>query len=134
MRRIGFFIAGMIIIGIFFNACYAPMESEAKDKYYYELFRVSKVNYNSVPMPSSVTFNSIMSYRNALKYRMTEFLQSGSDVTQDFIYTFLIQRGVSPVEANNEISGINYIGNDVLVFEDAISTNNYIIMYIEKQR
>jgi len=133
MKRIGFFIVGIIIVGLFFNSCDTSTEPEIKTQYYYyEVFRISKSNFNSVSMPSSPTFNAIKSYRNSLKNYSVEFIGSGTDATQNDIYSLMTQRGMTPTEANNEISLLNSIGNDVLWFQYVYDSNYYIIMYLEK--
>ena len=128
MKGTRFLITGIIIIVIFFNACYAPTGSET---YYFEHFLITKANYNSVPYPSSITFNSILSYRNKLRNYATNF-QSSENYTQETIYSILKEGWASPAQADDWISEINHIGNGVFYrSEDALY---YLVIYIEKQR
>ena len=131
MKKVGFFIVGIFIIGLFLNSCDTGTETKTQ-YYYYEAFTISKSNFNSVSLPSTATFNAIKSYRNSLKNYSAEFLGSGTDSTQDDIYSLLTQRGMSPAEANNEISLLNSVGNNVLIFNYAYNNNYYVIMYLEK--
>ena len=126
-------MAILAIIGItfFLFACDTTTGPETKTQYYYyEFFRISKANYNSVSLPSSATFNAIKSYRNSLKNYSVEFIASGTDATQQDIYDLMTSRGISASDANNEISLMNSIGNDVLIFEYAL--NNRHIRQHEK--
>ena len=131
-------ILAIVGINVFFVACddtepETKTGSETKTQYYfYEVFRISKANYNSVSLPSSITFNAIKSYRNSLKNYSVEFIGSGTDATQSDIYSLLTQRGMTPSETNSEISLLNSVGNNVLLFQYVYDNNFYIIMYVEK--
>jgi len=124
MKRTGFFIAGIIITGVFLNACYAESET-----YYMERFLITKANYNSVPYPSSETFNSILSYRNKLLNYATA-IQSLENCAQETIYSIFKEGWATPAQADYWISGINRIGNGIFHKpEDALY---YCVIYIEK--
>jgi hypothetical protein len=80
-------------VSVFFLAligCANPSSSSAPSSspqyYYYELFRISKTDFNSVTAPSSPTFSAIENYRNQLKTHSVETLASGTDATQTDIY------------------------------------------------
>jgi len=123
-----------LVFGTILTGCKEP-EPEPdtqKTQYYYEIFRISKTNYYSVSLPSTATFNTIKNYRNQLKNYSVEFISSGTDATQDDIYSLITQRGMSPTEANQEISFLNSIGNDLFYFQYIPDSNYYIILYLEK--
>jgi len=124
-------LAVSILFGTILTGCKEP-EPEKTQYYYYEFFRITKTNYNSVALPSTATFSSIKNYRDRLKNYSVEFISSGTDATQDDIYSLMTQRGMSPTEANNEISFLNSVGNDVLYAQYTLDSNFYIIIYIEK--
>jgi len=138
MKKIGFVIFGILVAGIFLNSCDTGSEAKPNSNpiltqyYYYEVFRITKANYNTVSTPSSATFSAIKSYRDSLYNLRVSFAGSGTDMTQNDIYTLLTTRGFSVAETNNEIFLLNTVGNDVLTFEDAESSNNYVIVYLQK--
>jgi hypothetical protein len=130
MKRIGFFTIVIIITGIFFNACY---ESTLSDKYYYEVFTIYKADYYSVPM-HSYTYESIASYRYALRNHAIKFLGSGTDATYKDIYELLTQHGCSPLEAKDEIFLIDSIGNNLFVFTEYDGNPDiFLIMYCARE-
>jgi hypothetical protein len=132
MKRIELIVIGLIVVGLFLNSCDDVTKTETETQYYYEIFRLTKTNFNSVPLPSTLTFNAIKSYRNSLKNYSVEFIGSGTDATQNDIYSLLTQRGMTPSETNDEISLLNSVGNNVLIFEYAYSDSYYVIIYVEK--
>jgi hypothetical protein len=126
------FLTAVLVISILFGTiltgCEEPKELQY---YYYELFTISKTDYDSVSVPSTVTFNSIKTYRDQLRSH-SELIESGTDLTQDALYTFITDRGMSPTDANNLISSLNSVGNRVITFYHAQDTDSYVILYIEK--
>ena len=131
----------ILFIGLFLSSCDVITGPEIKNNsnsgtktqyHYYEMFRVSKRDFYSVPAPGTLTFGTIKTFRNALKYYSVEFIGSGTDAIKSDIYSLLTQRGMTPTEANHEISIINSVGNNVLLFEYTINHNYYLILYLEK--
>ena len=129
MKKIGVFFIGIMIIGLFLNSC---DDGTKEQYYYYEGFTITKTNFNSVPFPSSATFNAIKNYRNSLKNYMVDFLESGTDATENDIYSLLTLSGMTPSEANAEIKLLKNVGNNVGIFTHAYNINLYVIIYVEK--
>jgi hypothetical protein len=131
MKKIGIFVISMIIFGLLFNGCASTKTSEAGARYYYEIFRVSINNYNSAEKPLA-TYESILAFKESLKEHLEEFYGFGSDGTHDDIYTLLTQRGITPQDADNYISVINSIGNNLFAFNYVDDNRFYVIIYLEK--
>ena len=99
--------------------------------YYYEFFTITKIDFDSVPVPDA-TFTGIKSFRNALRDKMDDFVASGTDATKDDIYDLLTQRGMAHAEANDCISFLNSVGNNLVWFHHVTDTTLWVIVYIEK--
>jgi hypothetical protein len=115
-----------------FNGCDNLTSNSKTQYYYYEFFRISKSNFNSVALPSTATFSAVKNYNDKLKKYSVEFLGSGTDATRQDIYDLLTSRGFSASQANAEIELLNSIGNDAAVFEYTLNNYYYIIAYVEK--
>jgi len=83
-------------------------------------------------LPVSATFATVKNYRDSLKSYMIDFVGSGTDATQSDIYNLLTQKGMTPTDANNEISFLNSVGNNVGIFFHATDNTLYVIIYLEK--
>jgi hypothetical protein len=131
VKRLGFFVVCLILAGLFLGSC--DNGTGAKTQYYYyEGFRILESSLGAVPTPSAPTFSAIKSYRDSLKTYSVEFLISGTDTTQDELYSLLTQRGMTPSEANEEIDFLNSIGNNILFADYALDNRYVIIIYLEK--
>ena len=131
MKRFVFFTIGVICCLAFLNGC---SEDDSNTQYYYEFFRILKTDFNKVtiPTPPNLTFYAIKNYRDSLRSYSTNFMESGTDATEDDIYELLTSRGKTPSEANIEISFLNTVGNNIFVFVYTLNTTEWVILYLEK--
>jgi len=127
MKRI---ISFIIIAGLFLTGC---SDSDTQH-YYYEAFSITKSNYNSISYPNfqNISFETMKDYRDKLRNKMSEFLGSGTDATEDEIFELLTSRGCSAHDANIILDFLNSNGNFVIDFNHAYDSNLYIILYLEK--
>jgi hypothetical protein len=131
MKRL--FLAVFIAALVFsFSGCDTPTSGSKTQYYYYEFFRISKSNYNSVALPSSATFSVIKNYRDKLKNYSVESIGSGTDATRQDIYDLLTSRGLSASQTNAEIELLNSVGNNAAAFEYALNSSYCVIAYVEK--
>lgn len=125
-------ILGMVLTaGVFLAGCDTPTSQETQ-YYYYEFFRVSRTHYNSISRLSTVTFDSIKDYKDKFKSQIVEHLGEGTDITQDSIYEFLTSRDAKPAQANEAISLINTVGNNVIFFEYKNDSDYIVVGYFER--
>ena len=131
MKRCFFLIFALIPVLSFIGCDNTTSSSPSKTQfYYYEVFTVSKSNFNSVPMPSN-NFGSIKNCRDKLwSYKIT-LLDSGSGVTHDVIFRFLINSGFTSQEARESISNLNSVGN--VIYFGEYNQNQNIIFYFEQE-
>jgi len=74
----------------------------------------------------------IKNYYTKLKTYQITLLDSGSDATQDYIYTFLVSNGNTKKQANDYISFLNSTGNSVFYGEYVNNSNYNVVIYFEK--
>lgn len=132
MKRIVVLSVLVILIVLGFAGCSDGGAGSSTQYYYDEAFTIEIVDFNTVPLPSEATFSAIKSYRDALRVHMVDFLGSSTDTTESEIYTTLTQAGMTPTEANNEISFLNQVGNNIGIFTHATDSSLYVIIYVEK--
>lgn len=129
MKKLFFIVIGIVFL---ITGCETSTDSGTNTQhYYYEAFTISITDYYSVPQPAN-NFNSIKNWRNQLRIHIVEFLESGANLTQSELYDYLTQRGVTPSDANREISFLNSIGNNYYAGPYIPDSNLAIFIYIEK--
>ena len=139
MKRVGFLVVGIIIIGVFLNSCGTTKNKTenqlflAGDQpYFYELFEIHNTGYESVSLPTDETFNNIKAYRNALYVFTTgdNYFSSGA-ITQNNLYLSLT-RSLPSDYVNILISSVDSNGNICISFAHPSDNNKRHVLYIEK--
>ncbi|MDR1868021.1 MAG: hypothetical protein LBQ77_07130 [Treponema sp.] len=124
------YVTLLVAMSVMVTGC---KEEPTPQYYYYESFRVSITNFNSVDKSNRETFDAIKNVRNQLNQYSVEFMGSDTGIVQADIYTLLTQHGSTPSDANTRISDLNRIGNAIAAFTYVYDRDNYyIIFYVEK--
>ncbi|MDR0448800.1 MAG: hypothetical protein LBH07_09050 [Treponema sp.] len=129
MKKIGFIIVGIIIAGLFFNSC--ATETGTTGQYTYELFRLTKANFNRVPQPETANFNAGKAFKDSLRRYSVQNHGSGV-ASQGEIRSLLVKQGATRAYANNAVKYLNTIGNNVLWFNYAQDDSFNVVLYLEK--
>ena len=134
MKRATIFVFAVIFGGLILNSC-ATIESESEMQtqyYFYILFRISVEDHNSVQPPTETSFESVLAYMESLYRFSVEYIGSGTGITEDNIYDFLIRPGVSSEDIDASIAFLNLVGNNYFIFTFALDENYLIVLYIER--
>jgi hypothetical protein len=131
----GLVILVMIAFSIYINIPSQPKKESIEtltQYYYYEMFIIPETEFNLIPVPSDVRFDSIKDYRNQLRSHESQLLNSTASASENDIFTIFTNSGYTPSETNDIISEINSIGNMILFGGYAEDTNYTHITYFEK--
>jgi len=125
----------LLIIPLFFPACDNGTTSSIDQSatYKYDVFTITKDEFNSVSMVTPWTFTNMRNFYSALRAKSSSSsLYSASDAKESDIYDFLISNDVSVSDTKNEINFLKSVGNDIIWGEYVSNSNFYVVMYAER--
>jgi hypothetical protein len=143
---IGIILVGIVILLISAIVSAAQPKNLKTDNtltqlFYYETFTITNENFIAVPKPilyvdSYSRKKSIKDYREQLRANGYNFYSSRENVTNNDIYEYLINFGLTPEESNKRIIALNTWKNVIFSrpYQDDSGEDYMEIMYIEKEK
>lgn len=135
MKKRGIIFTAVFMAAALFISCSDASEDDGL--YSVEIGTVTNATYEqSLSMiesyGSSINRSSIKEVRKYLYENTVSDYSGGIKAEESEITSLLRQKGFSASAAENEINALNSIGNDILFFESAKSSNHKVWMYVEK--
>ena len=101
--------------------------------YKFDVFTITKADFNSVTIPTSWTFTNTKNFYNALRAKSSAVtIFNYTDSSEEDIYDFLISNGLTTENADKGIASLNSTGNNMFRGELASDSNRYAVIYVEK--
>lgn len=100
--------------------------------YYFELFTVSKENYDLIIAPAILDAKLIKNYRDSLRASGFHLISSKASVPRSDLFDYFISLGFTPMESHDFIGIINNLGNFITRNTYQDDQNNVYISYFEK--
>ena len=135
MKKIYLMIA-TICLAFNFTSC--SNDSGSEDTYRIESGVISNSTYETaynmiLSYGANITHSDIKSIRDYLYQNTTsDYDNSMKGVSIDKIRDFLIEKGLSTSQANDEVAGMKILGNDIAFFE-CVYPSSKVWMYAEKE-
>ena len=135
-KKIWVVISFLIFIGILLNGCATIkgiFESSGDDtQFSFEVFNISKKDFDSVPMITNHTFDLCKSYKEKLfPYKIGD-VSTGTDTESELHRVFTRQLNFSSANARNIISATKSVGNNVIYYDITEGDNLMQIIYLER--
>ena len=128
-----------ILFVLFTTACTLNNDSsDNEQKYYVEMGRITKTDYNTClntyrNLSNSPTAAEIKAVRSTLRsYQQYDFSSTAICRRSEF-HAFLTEHGYSKSEADETIKAIDSVGNNILFFHYKYSDDYVCWMYVEKE-
>ena len=135
-KKIWVVISFIFLIGTLLNGCATIKgisESSGDDtQFSYEVFNISKKDFDLVAPITAVTFDQIKSYKERLLSYKIGDASIGIDTESEIRRVFTNQLRMSSTEARNEISDTKSVGNNVFYYDIAEGDNLMEIAYLER--
>lgn len=136
-KILSFWFAIIIAFGVI--GCSTPSNSSSEDTYSIEIGVVSNSIYSTaMSMATSygvnITHSNMKTIRDYLYLNtISNYDNSVKGVKKDEIRDFLVSKGLTEVQANAEVAVLETLGNDIVFFYYAYSTESKVWMYAEKE-
>ena len=125
----------IVLAAICFAGC-ADKEDE-EQTYYVEIGRIAKTDYNSLLSQysniTSPTYTQLKQARATLRQYYQYDFASNTGFKNNELYTFFIQHGFTPSEANSSLNNLDSRGNSLGFYNYAYSENYVCWAYAEKE-